>query len=107
MFWNLSHVTFALGEAQRLSRLIESFSIAFAQSAASSKLTSDEIYIVVFACVMLNTDLHSPCIRTKMTKSQFLKNVGDQAPNMKREIETYYDSISAVPLKIQEHLDDF
>lgn len=35
---------------------------------------SDTAYILAFSLIMLNTDAHSPHIKQKMTKEQFIKN---------------------------------
>ena len=35
----------------------------------------DTILVLAFAIIMLNTDLHSPNVKRKMSKEQFIRNL--------------------------------
>jgi len=48
--------------------------------------SSDAVYVLAFAVIMLNTDLHNPQVKKKMSKEEFLKNnrginEGENLPN--------------------------
>ena len=44
-------------------------------SQGGSHLTKDEVFILSFAIIMLNTDLHIPNNKTRMTCAQWIKNL--------------------------------
>ena len=72
-------------QAQQIDRILQAFAdVAFADCADAAFFPSvDACYILCFAVIMLNTDLHNPNIRAekKMTLEQFLshnRNYGDE-----------------------------
>jgi brefeldin A-resistance guanine nucleotide exchange factor 1 len=76
------------GEAQKISRCLEAFAQRFhacnnaggASSAAAAAASgcvaadADSAYVLCYSIIMLNTDLHNPQVRNKMTLAQFIKN---------------------------------
>lgn len=67
------------GEAQCIDRLMEAFAMRFYECAAYSWSvfkSSDAIFILSFSTIMLNTDLHNPCMddAKRMTVDQFIRN---------------------------------
>lgn len=72
------------GEAQKVERLVESFSARYAVCNMDSEWGSyfqepDAIFALAFAIMILNTDLHSENLkhvkRTRMTAEQFVTNL--------------------------------
>ncbi|XP_033219763.1 IQ motif and SEC7 domain-containing protein 1 isoform X2 [Belonocnema kinseyi] len=68
------------GEAQKIERLMEVFSQRYCQcnSDVVSRLRSaDTIFVLAFAIIMLNTDLHTPNLKPerKMRMEDFIKNL--------------------------------
>ena len=77
------------GEAQKIERLVEVFAEKYYQcnfecgihpvlanaGAGQRSMTKDEIFILAFAIIMLNTDLHVPNNKRRMTPQQWLKNL--------------------------------
>lgn len=65
-------------EAQQIDRIIQAFAdVAYSQCADAEHFPSvDSCYLLCFAIIMLNTDLHNPNIRPerKMTLQQFSHN---------------------------------
>jgi len=58
------------GEAQKIERLMEVFSARYIQCnpEVSSKFHSnDTIFIMAFAIILLNTDLHTPNMKVRNT----------------------------------------
>lgn len=70
--------TFKLpGEAQKIDRLVESFSDAYCRQNPDGQIANKEAaYVLAFATIMLATDLHNPSIEPgkKMTLQQFKNN---------------------------------
>ncbi|TMS38293.1 hypothetical protein L596_005053 [Steinernema carpocapsae] len=68
------------GEAQKIDRIMQVFSQHYCKCNPSSSAVQcgpDSIYILAFAIIMLNTDLHSPNVKQskKMKMEEFLKNI--------------------------------
>ena len=62
------------GEAQKIERLMEIFSARYCQcnSDVVAKLhSSDTLFILAFAIILLNTDLHTPNIKVRKSKCEF------------------------------------
>eukprot|EP00301_Raphidiophrys_heterophryoidea_P007204 c12820_g2_i2.p1 GENE.c12820_g2_i2~~c12820_g2_i2.p1 ORF type:complete len:2623 (+),score=547.95 c12820_g2_i2:972-8840(+) len=60
------------GEAQVVDRIMEKFGEVFCSQNPGIFNSSDTAFVLAFSTIMLNTDLHSPHIKKKMTKQQFL-----------------------------------
>ena len=86
------------GEAQKIDRILEAFAqhwhattlgesaaagSSAADAAAPTGMSCDTAYIVCFALIMLNTDLHNPAIKKgrKMTLESFRSNLRGQGAN--------------------------
>jgi brefeldin A-inhibited guanine nucleotide-exchange protein len=69
------------GEAQKIDRMLESFCGMFVAQNPGQFRNASSAFIVCFALVMLNTDLHDPRLRTgkssraPMTREQFIANL--------------------------------
>ncbi|PCH38679.1 Sec7-domain-containing protein [Wolfiporia cocos MD-104 SS10] len=89
--------TFRLpGEAQQISRITETFAeIYFATQPAEVK-SQDAVYVLAYSIILLNTDLHNPQIRKRMTIDDYMRNLkgvndgGNFSPEYLHEI---YESI--------------
>eukprot|EP00301_Raphidiophrys_heterophryoidea_P003644 c11638_g1_i1.p1 GENE.c11638_g1_i1~~c11638_g1_i1.p1 ORF type:complete len:223 (+),score=46.54 c11638_g1_i1:835-1503(+) len=95
---------------------MECFSKHYANCNADLPLGNAEyVFVLAFAVVMLNTDLHTTEVKTKMTKDQFVKNcqgvaTGDE--KIPRDVlVSLYDRIKRSELKLMsdesEHLSLF
>ncbi|ESO11303.1 hypothetical protein HELRODRAFT_91534, partial [Helobdella robusta] len=93
------------GEAQKIERLMEAFSTSYYNSNPSGTLKNvDTIFLLSYAVVMLNTDLHNRNIKVekKMRMEDFVKNLRgidngkDVDPGYLSDI---YRRISTCPLK--------
>lgn len=68
------------GEAQKIERLMEIFSQRYCQcnpDIVSRLRSTDTIFVLAFAIIMLNTDLHTPNLKPerKMRIEEFVKNL--------------------------------
>ncbi|CDW52765.1 Sec7 domain containing protein [Trichuris trichiura] len=69
------------GEAQKIERVIQAFAERYCQcnpaGAGSSQKRIDTVFVLAFAIIMLNTDLHSPNVKPqkRMKLEDFIKNL--------------------------------
>lgn len=68
------------GEAQKIERIIEVFSHRYCycnRDIVSKFKNLDTVFILAFAIIMLNTDLHSPNLKPecRMKMNDFIKNL--------------------------------
>ena len=63
------------GESQKIDRITEAFAKSyFGQQASSEFHTWDGVHILTFSIIMLNTDLHSPQVKKRMSLEEFVRN---------------------------------
>ncbi|KAI0306765.1 hypothetical protein B0F90DRAFT_1808381 [Multifurca ochricompacta] len=89
--------TFRLpGEAQQIARITETFAeIYFASEPAEIK-SQDAVYVLAYSVIMLNTDLHNPQVRKRMTIEDYQRNlrgVNDGSDFSPEYLQAVYDSI--------------
>lgn len=68
------------GEAQKVERIIEVFSQRYCQcnrDMVARLRNLDTVFVLAFAIIMLNTDLHTPNLKAdrRMTQEDFIKNL--------------------------------
>ncbi|KAI5835636.1 Sec7-domain-containing protein [Schizophyllum commune Tattone D] len=63
------------GESQQISRVTEIFAETYLASGPPDFKSADPIFVLTFSIIMLNTDLHSPQIRKRMTFEDYSKNL--------------------------------
>ncbi|KAH7926301.1 Sec7-domain-containing protein [Leucogyrophana mollusca] len=84
------------GESQQIARITETFaSIYFASQPAEIK-NEDAVYVLAYSVIMLNTDLHNPQIRKRMTIEDYKRNLRgvNGGSNFSPEfLQNIYDSI--------------
>jgi cytohesin len=90
------------GEAQKIDRIMECFAAHFLeQNAATCHLSPDTCFVLAFSTIMLNTDLHNPAIKNKMTRDEFIKNTRHISDELSTEFLTeLYDNISRHEIKM-------
>ena len=101
------------GEAQRIDRIISTFSQCYWEDNAGDLkqcpfADQDTVFLVSFAIIMLNTDLHKSHTSSKgkapkrMTKNEFITNLRGvcQVDKFRDYISMIYESIEASPIAI-------
>ncbi|KRY88271.1 Cytohesin-3 [Trichinella pseudospiralis] len=102
------------GEAQKIDRMMDSFAKRYCtMNPGIFRTTGEEeienlwnaCYVVSFAIIMLNTSLHNPNVKEKVTLEQFVLrtrdvDVGQDIP--KELLASFYECIRAEPFKIPE-----
>ena len=112
----LTHCGFRLpGEAQKVDRIMNTFAECFFEDNAGDVVlcpfpNEDEVYLICFALIMLNTDLHKASDKSargkkKMTKQDFvanLRNSGQGTKVSKEYLNSLYESIEKHPIILEE-----
>eukprot|EP00727_Mastigamoeba_balamuthi_P008354 m51a1_g4140 putative ankyrin repeat-containing protein (800) ;mRNA; f:215536-218378 len=88
------------GEAQIIDRFMSAFAQAYHSGGGGrgTLATADTAYVLAFSVIMLNTDLHNPRVKNKMSKAQFVKNnrgINEGADLPQEFLEAIYDRIEA------------
>jgi len=98
--------TFRLpGEAQKIDRMMEKFAEKYCQDNPGKFTTADCAYVLAFSLIMLQTDLHNPGIKNKMSSGDFVKNnrgINDGADLPKEYLEKLYESVKENPFSLDE-----
>lgn len=94
------------GEAQKIDRLMEKFASRYCECNQNSKLfnSADTVYVLAFSIIMLTTDLHSPQVKNKMTKEQYInlnRGVSDSKDLPEEYLSNIYDEIAGQEIKMK------
>ncbi|VDC07154.1 unnamed protein product [Peniophora sp. CBMAI 1063] len=63
------------GESQQIDRITETFAKHYFASGPAEIKTQDAVYVLAFSVIMLNTDLHNPQVRKRMTIEDYSRNL--------------------------------
>jgi len=97
------------GEAQKIDRLMEKFASRYCECNPQNQLfqSADTVYVLAFSIIMLTTDLHSPQVKHKMTKEQYIKmnrGISDSKSDLPEEyLSSIYDEISEHEIKMKNN----
>ena len=98
--------TFQLpSEGQQIDRVLESFSSKFFQDNKNSFFpNADCVFYLAYAIMILQTELHNPNVKNKMTSDKFIKIFeGKEYQNLTKEyLEDIYEQIQEEPLSLAE-----
>ncbi|KAK9763124.1 guanine nucleotide exchange protein for ADP-robosylation factor, partial [Basidiobolus ranarum] len=93
------------GEAQKIDRFMLKFAERYVIGNAGVFANADTAYVLAYSVIMLNTDLHNPQVKNRMTKAEFLKNnagIDDKADLPDKFLEEIYDDISKNEIRIKD-----
>ncbi|KAI8998783.1 Sec7-domain-containing protein [Trametes punicea] len=89
--------TFRLpGESQQISRIAETFAEVYFATKPEEVKSQDAVYVLTYSIIMLNTDLHNPQIRKRMSLEDYMRNlkgVNDGADFSVEYLANIYESI--------------
>ena len=97
------------GESQKINRIVEQFAAHYFEHEAGPLANADTAYILSYAIIMLNTDLHNAQVKKKMTKEDFLKmnrGINDNKDLPVEYLMEIYDSIANDEIKMSSDLSD-
>ena len=64
------------GEAQQIERVMETFANVYISHTKTEDVAStDAAFVLAFSIIMLNTDLHNPQVRKRMTFEEYTRNL--------------------------------
>ncbi|KAG8217297.1 hypothetical protein J3R82DRAFT_5392 [Butyriboletus roseoflavus] len=66
------------GESQQIDRIAETFALVYFASKPAEIKTQDAVYVLAYSIIMLNTDLHNPQVRKRMTIEDYQRNLRGQ-----------------------------
>lgn len=94
------------GEAQKIDRLMEKFASRFCETNHNTGLfaSADTAYVLSYSVIMLTTDLHSPQVKNKMTKEQYIKmnrGINDSKDLPEEYLSQIYDEIAGSEIKMK------
>ncbi|KAF5392909.1 hypothetical protein D9757_001066 [Collybiopsis confluens] len=89
--------TFRLsGESQQIARITEVFAATFFAAKPAEIKSEDAVYVLAYSVVMLNTDLHNPQVKKRMSIEEYQRNlrgVNDGSDFSSEFLQEIYDSI--------------
>ncbi|XP_066588136.1 brefeldin A-inhibited guanine nucleotide-exchange protein 1 [Prorops nasuta] len=96
------------GEAQKIDRLMEKFASRYCECNPNNGLftSADTAYVLGFSIIMLTTDLHSPQVKSKMTKEQYIKlnrRISDNEDLPEEYLSKIYDEIAGNEIKMKSN----
>eukprot|EP01124_Arcella_intermedia_P007339 TRINITY_DN14468_c0_g1_i2.p1 TRINITY_DN14468_c0_g1~~TRINITY_DN14468_c0_g1_i2.p1 ORF type:complete len:2692 (+),score=798.91 TRINITY_DN14468_c0_g1_i2:41-8116(+) len=95
------------GEAQQIDRMMETFALRYYQDNQNQKnafASTDAVYLLSFAIIMLATDHHNPMVIQKIRASEWKKHLIEAQQQFDPQVlDEIYDRVSAEPLRL---LDD-
>ncbi|KAI0831147.1 Sec7-domain-containing protein [Trametes gibbosa] len=63
------------GESQQINRITETFAEVYIATKPEDVKTQDAVYVLTYSIIMLNTDLHNPQIRKRMSIEDYMRNL--------------------------------
>ncbi|KAJ9055037.1 guanine nucleotide exchange protein for ADP-robosylation factor, variant 2 [Entomophthora muscae] len=102
--------TFRLpGEAQKIDRFMLKFADRYVEQNPKVFANADTGYVLAYSVIMLNTDLHNPQVKRRMTKEEFLKNnrgINDSTDLPDEYLMDIYDQIAATEIQLKDSGDE-
>ena len=88
------------GEAQKIDRFMESFAKKYYADNSTKWENSDPLYYLCFSIIMLQTDIHNPNVKKKMSVQDYIKNLEKQNNGKNFDsllLEDIYDTLKKKP----------
>lgn len=98
------------GEAQVIDRIMADLSKVVYEVNPGPFLSSDALYSLLFSCLLLNTDLHNPGVKNRMTFNDFCRNnkgINDGQDLPTDYLQYLYDSINTQEIKLLSSSSDW
>lgn len=93
------------GEAQKIDRMMEKFAEKYSSDNPEMFANADCAFVLSFSLIMLQTDLHNPTIRNRMTKDEFVRNnrgINDGKDLPREFLEKLYEGVQNNPISLRE-----
>ncbi|XP_046396224.1 brefeldin A-inhibited guanine nucleotide-exchange protein 1 isoform X2 [Ischnura elegans] len=94
------------GEAQKIDRMMEKFAGRYCECNPNNGIfaSADTAYVLAYSIIMLTTDLHSPQVKSKMTKEQYVRmnrGINDSKDLPEEYLCGIYDEIAGHEIKMK------
>jgi hypothetical protein len=97
-------------EGEQIDRIVQTWAHAWVRCNPTCKYTGEQAYILAFACVLLNTDLHAQAPHRKMTPAQFVENVRGAGLSTElvsnSELFQFYEAIKLNQFQVKKDTDN-
>merc|ERR1712137_467928 len=100
------------GEGQKIDVIMEKFAERYyndnkkeVEDAAFIFANADAVYLFAYHTIMLATDLHSPAIKKKLSKAEWIKNnnnLNEGKDFPEKFLVDLYDTVAKYPLKVRD-----
>lgn len=107
---SLNGSMFLPGESQMIERVVEQFSRCYMTQNPTMFPNEDAPIVISFALIMLNSDLHNPNVKSRMTGPQFVKNLRGALPSgiyTDDQLMQMYNNLHANPFHFQDKSNEF
>ncbi|KAH0793261.1 Sec7 domain containing protein [Histomonas meleagridis] len=108
---SLSGPLYLPGEAQQIDRVVQSFSQCYMRQNPGKFSNDENPYILSFALIMLNSDLHNPNVQRRMTCQQFIQNtrgsLNDSKDITDNDLAKMYNELKENPFKFSNSSNEF
>ncbi|KAL7672315.1 hypothetical protein ACOME3_007204 [Neoechinorhynchus agilis] len=93
------------GEAQKIDRLVEKFAARYCECNPTNEhfTSADAAYVLAYSIIMLTTDLHSPQVKKKISKEQYIamnRSINESQHMSEEFLSKIYDEIAAEEIKL-------
>lgn len=96
------------GEAQKVDRMMEKFAEKYWTDNPGTFVSADCAFVLSFSMIMLQTDLHNPGVKNRMTKDEYVHNnrgINDGQDLPREFLENIYEGVKGHPFSLQEDVD--
>ncbi|KAK4508835.1 uncharacterized protein ATC70_013458 [Mucor velutinosus] len=96
------------GEGQKIDRFMLKFAERYVHGNPGAFANAETAYVLAYSVIMLNTDLHSPHVKRRMTLEDFIKNNRgiDDGNDIPREIlEANFEEIQNNEIKMKDEVE--
>ncbi|ETO23926.1 hypothetical protein RFI_13236 [Reticulomyxa filosa] len=99
---------FLPGEGQKIDRILQRFADRYCEDNPDVFPNADIAYILAYSCILLHVNVHSPKVKKKMTKEEFVLQTkgATKDETLSAELLSHiYDNIVAKEMKLPGHDD--
>ncbi|CEP17156.1 hypothetical protein [Parasitella parasitica] len=96
------------GEGQKIDRYMLKFAERYVHGNPDAFANAETAYVLAYSVIMLNTDLHSPHVKRRMTLEDFIKNnrgIDDGADIPREILEANFDEIQNNEIKMKDEVE--
>ncbi|PLW15872.1 hypothetical protein PCANC_18072 [Puccinia coronata f. sp. avenae] len=96
------------GEAQKIDRFMLKFAERYYQGNPETLANAETAYVLAFSIILLNTDAHSPRVKNRMTKKEFIRNnrgINQGADLPEEYLSAVYDEILENEIRMKDEVE--